>query len=322
MAEHSGFFDAALVDGEYDRVYLADDFAKYYRSFISDGYFRGTLGELQVLQKDNADMSVRVATGQGFIKGYFYENDEELLFNIENADGVLNRIDAVVLRLDMSQRAINLTIKKGVAASNPSRPDLTRTKDLYELKLADVYVNAGTTNITQNNIVDTRLIADYCGMVTFVGEGNISGMTSDIEKLKSAMVESTLYPGCYYRVVNNEVEWLNPPGVAGVEYKLVERWKGQVAFSRVIYTKNLPASGSQFIKIMTSTEGFKIGEIISVEGYASKGNEMYPFPILAADGIPSAFVSKIAKSTGDIMVTVTHDLSTYESYITVRYTKQ
>lgn len=325
MAEHSGFFDANYVDGKYDRVYLADDFAKYYRSFISDGFFRGTMGELEVLQKDEADMSIKVATGQGFIKGYFYENDEELSLPIENADGTLNRIDIVILRLNMAQRSINLAIKKGTPATNPSHPDLTRTEDVYELKLADIYVNAGMVNIAQNNIVDTRLITDYCGMVTFVGEGNISGMTSDIEKLKMIAIESTPYPGCFYRVVNNEIEWLNPPYVIGVEYKLVERWKNKPVYVRTIYTKNLPASGSQFIKIMTPEENFKIDDVISIEGHASQGTlgvEVFQFPILSTDTIPSAFISKVFKSTGEILIAVTQNLSTFESYITIKYTKK
>ena len=30
MAEQSGFFDAHLVNGEYDRVYLVEHFAKYF----------------------------------------------------------------------------------------------------------------------------------------------------------------------------------------------------------------------------------------------------------------------------------------------------
>ena len=34
MAERSGFFDAHFVNGEYDRVYLSEHFAKYFANFI------------------------------------------------------------------------------------------------------------------------------------------------------------------------------------------------------------------------------------------------------------------------------------------------
>ena len=60
MAEHSGFFDAHLVDGKYDRVYLAEDFAKYIASLISNGIFGGKSSELIVRQKETADMSINV----------------------------------------------------------------------------------------------------------------------------------------------------------------------------------------------------------------------------------------------------------------------
>lgn len=35
-------------------------------------------------------------------------------------------------------------------------------------------------------------------------------------------IESTDYPGCYYRMVDGEEEWLNPPMIPGVEYRTIE----------------------------------------------------------------------------------------------------
>ena len=78
MAEKSGFFDAHLVDGEYDRIYLAESFAKYFASFIGNGIFGGKSNELMVQQKATADMSVRVLSGQAWINGYWYENTSKL----------------------------------------------------------------------------------------------------------------------------------------------------------------------------------------------------------------------------------------------------
>lgn len=39
----------------------------------------------------------------------------------------------------------------------------------------------------------------------------------------SVWTESTDHPGCFYRNVDGEVEWLNPPMVAGVPYRTAER---------------------------------------------------------------------------------------------------
>lgn len=170
MAEKSGFFDAHLVNGEYDRVYLAENFAKYFASFIGNGIFGGKSSELMVQQKATADMSVKVLSGQGWINGYWYENDNELSLAIDVADGVLNRIDIVVLRWDNSERVIRLDVKKGTPATNASAPIIQRNADMYELMLAHVYVKAGATKITQADIVDTRLNNDVCGFVHGVVE--------------------------------------------------------------------------------------------------------------------------------------------------------
>ena len=165
MAEKSGFFDAHLVNGEYDRTYLAESFAKYFASFIGNGIFGGKSNELMVQQKVTADMSIRILSGQAWINGYWYENDDELSLAIDVADGVLNRIDAVVLRFNNSERVIRMAIKKGTSATNPSVPIVQRSADFYELKIAQVYVKAGATKITQADITDTRLDTEVCGFV-------------------------------------------------------------------------------------------------------------------------------------------------------------
>lgn len=165
MAEQSGFFDAHLVDGEYDRVYLAEHFAKYFASFIGNGIFGGKSNELMVRENETASMGVRVLSGQAWIDGYWYENDDEHPLTIEIADGVLHRIDSVVVRWNHSQRIIRLAVKKGVAATNPVAPAVQRDDDFYELKLADIYIKAGTTKITQSSITDKRLNTQECGLV-------------------------------------------------------------------------------------------------------------------------------------------------------------
>ena len=152
MAEQSGFFDAHLVDGEYDRVYLAEFFAKYFASFIGNGIFAGKSSELTVRQKSEADMSVRVFAGQGWINGYWYENTSELSLAIDIADGVLNRIDIIVLRWSSVNRSIKLAVKKGSLATNPVTPQVQRDADVYELKLAEISIKAEDLTLLPNGM--------------------------------------------------------------------------------------------------------------------------------------------------------------------------
>ena len=47
-------------------------------------------------------------------------------------------------------------------------------------------------------------------------------------------LESTDYPGCYYRTVDGVVEWLNPPMLLGVEYRTTERYLGKPVYVKAV----------------------------------------------------------------------------------------
>ena len=166
--ERCGFFDANLVGEEYDRVYLASQFAAYFASFIGNGVYASKSNKLQVVEQVTPGMAVSVLSGQGWINGYWYENTESISLAIDVADGVLNRIDSVVLRLGFSERNMWVAIKKGTPAINPSAPALIRNADYYELQLATIDVPASSIKITQAQITDTRMNQNVCGWVTGV----------------------------------------------------------------------------------------------------------------------------------------------------------
>ena len=166
--ERCGFFDAYLNGTEYDRVYLAAQFAAYFASFIGNGVYAQHGNQLQVIQQSAADMSIQVLSGQGWINGYWYENTDSMSLSVEVADGVLNRIDSIVLQLGFSERDMKLKIKKGIPATNPVAPALVRNSDYYELQLATISIPASSIRITQAQITDTRMNANICGWVTGV----------------------------------------------------------------------------------------------------------------------------------------------------------
>lgn len=166
--ERCGFFDANLVGEEYDRVYLAAQFAAYFASFIGNGVYAEHSNQLQVVAMPTPQMQVSVEKGQGWINGYWYENTESISLAIDVADGVLNRVDSVVLRLGFSERNMWVAVKKGTPAISPSAPALTRNADYYELQLATIDVPASSIKITQAQITDTRMNQNVCGWVTGV----------------------------------------------------------------------------------------------------------------------------------------------------------
>lgn len=163
--EKSSFFNAVIdQNGTPDRSYLAEDFARYFASFIGNGVFPNPSSQLQVVAVDN-NMQIRIRQGKAWINGYFYENTDYYIFKLDPADGVLNRIDRVVLRLDFLERKIKAVVKKGKYGSTPVASALQRDADAYEIALADIYVRAGAISITQSDITDLRLNSNVCGIV-------------------------------------------------------------------------------------------------------------------------------------------------------------
>ena len=166
--EKYGFFNAvATADGKYDRSYLAEDFAGYFSSFIVNGVFKELGDKLEVVA--NSGMSIKVKSGVAWVNGYRYENDNDLILTLENADGTLSRIDSVVVRLDITNREIKIHVKKGSLSTSPITPAITRNNDIYELQLATVRVTANTAVLTQSMITDERADKNVCGWVTAVG---------------------------------------------------------------------------------------------------------------------------------------------------------
>ena len=73
-----------------------------------------------------------------------------------------------MLRWDINTRSITAQAMKGTFASNPIAPAIVRGVEQYDLKLAEIYIPAGATAVTQSNITDTRLQSDVCGIVTSI----------------------------------------------------------------------------------------------------------------------------------------------------------
>lgn len=165
MSEHSGFFNAKVLEnGSYDRVYLAENFANYFASFIGNGVFAKKMNGLQILA--DTGMNVKVKSGQAWINGYWYENDSDLILNVTTAPTTGYRVDSVVLRYGVSERSITCVVKQG--GQNVVNPTPIRNSECYELILANIKVSAGKVSISSADIVDKRGDNSVCGFVTGV----------------------------------------------------------------------------------------------------------------------------------------------------------
>lgn len=173
---------------EQDRNIDSDTFAEYLKSLTGgqNGVFAEVGTKLQVTA--GTGMTVLVNPGDGFIEGRLFIENSTRELQVQASES-LDRIDTVVVRLNKEQRLIDLYIVKGIAATVPTAPALTRAGGIYELGIANVYVPKLTSNITQERITDTRLNTERCGIAPVLGEIDTQGLYEQYQASLDAFLE-------------------------------------------------------------------------------------------------------------------------------------
>ena len=126
-------------------------------------------------------------------------------------------------------------------------------------------------------------------------------------------IESTDFPGCYYRTVNGKVEWVNPPFKLGVEYLTTERWDGKAVFAKLLDLGSLPANNTAtYDGSLTTATKVHYMELLAY-------NSGYQYIPLAYDsGITSAIYNR--GSARFVIKTNTTYNNIVNVYLKVKYT--
>ena len=157
MAVISGWWPS--VNG--DRKYYIEQQAAVNAQIYSNGVL--PVGhQFQVLATEG--LGVKVTPGYAWLNGYWILNDADYAMTLDAPDGVMHRVDNIVLQWHRANRETTITVKKGVYSAEPVAPDLQRDADIFELCLAQIMVEAGATHVTQADVTDTRPDADLCGL--------------------------------------------------------------------------------------------------------------------------------------------------------------
>ena len=164
-------FDSVVTDdGEgnltYDREFDSENLRKIFRGLYTNGVaMSDNSAALQVSALSG--MNVSVGTGFVIIEGAmgYLESAETVV--IDAAHETYTRIDSIMARLNtnISGRCISIEYVKGTAGSTPAAPAVVRSGGIYDLRLANIRIPAGTTAITASLITDTRFSSD-CGLAT------------------------------------------------------------------------------------------------------------------------------------------------------------
>lgn len=158
--------------------YIGAEYAMRWLHGRTSGVF-GAGNNATVSALSNPEMAITVTDGIGWISnsrgdGIVWWNDNEekntqkLQLAIDAADGVLNRIDRIVVEWKTTNYVDYPEIKvlKGTVSSRPSAPALTNNSTVRQISLAQISVAAGVTAVTSSMITDERLDPDVCGIVT------------------------------------------------------------------------------------------------------------------------------------------------------------
>lgn len=162
MAITSFPFNSVIINNVPDRAANAETLALYLKTFFTDGVVLHSSSAMQV--KAKSGLTVTIQPGTAFLDGRILHSSAIEEFTLDQASGVLNRIDRVIFRLDYANRLMKFMVLKGEEGSEPTAPALTRSADVYDMCIAEVYVGATVTELTQANITDTRANTTVCGI--------------------------------------------------------------------------------------------------------------------------------------------------------------
>lgn len=119
--------------------------------------------------------------------------------------------------------------------------------------------------------------------------------------------ESENSAGCYFRMVNGVVEWINPPMQLGVEYRTTERFNGKIVYKCVLNISALPNNST-----MSVSHGLHVFWAIDI-------SIMSPTSVTTLNRHKN--ITELKFNQSDIIISTNADMSSFQSFATLTYTK-
>lgn len=198
--ERYGFFNSTAGD---ERSYDSADMAAALGTLASSGVAAADTC-LQVTA-EGSTMRTLVGYGTAMVRGYYYQLKDDgggVKAFEHNTEAELDRIDRIILRLNLAARTITVTKRIGTAASTPEAPALTRGAETWELSLAQVLIRAGAEEILTEDITDEREDEAVCGLIApealrpatvrrMIGDA-VEGATDDVLRYSEQALETAV----------------------------------------------------------------------------------------------------------------------------------
>lgn len=264
-----GFFNSSNGD----RKYNADQMSEYFDGLVSNGVYENVGDALLVTASE--DLTVNVGTGRAIINCKWVKNSAALGIVLEQAHPTYNRYDAIVVRLNYTNRNFEITYKKGTAASSPEKPTMQRDATMYEICLAYVYIAAAATSISQADITDMRA-SSICGWVT--------GLIDQVDTSTLFLQYQTAYENYYAEMTEEFDDWFSTLTDELNVNTYIKCYKKEFTFS---------TTGSQAIPLDMTGYNYAFSDIINVyiNGLLAKAGTDYVFDSVNLTITPTATAS-------------------------------
>lgn len=165
----SGFFNG-------DMEYGQEEFNRYFEHLYESGVGMHADGTLH-LAVTPMERGIRLSPGFAIVKGFYFYNDAVLEMPI-TPDSNYNRMDRLVLRLNILSGPVQPSVKTGIAGSSPTAPMLQRDDSIYELSLAKLIIQPSGAVA----VADERFDPSLCGVIRPKNLSEYRAMTEEYER--------------------------------------------------------------------------------------------------------------------------------------------
>lgn len=283
------------------KTYSAVDFVESNKNTMKDGILPNT-DFFKVLPASN--MTIGVTSGRGWVQGHAFSSDSTLSFTLDSADGVLDRIDTVIIRLDLTtdNEKIECRVIKGALGGSAAAP--VRDGTYYDLVIAQIAVAHGTTVITSAMITDKRGDGNLCGWSGAISGDQFNFDALEVNKANKTYCDDTFATKAtltaYQLTITNGTTKTNADKLQGQTISTTAPVKGQALYyngSVVEYkeilkvvlstslsfyipmngayyaeTKTVQVSDNGYYKYRIATGGVRNGIYVTDTSYMSRGS--------------------------------------------------
>ena len=138
-----------------------------------------------------------------------------------------------------------------------------------------------------------------------------------VKEMAMAGVESPSFPGCYYRIVDGQTEWINPPMAVGEEYRTAERYNGKAVYARLLSIGALPNATKVSVAVAGEVDKF-VAATLNATSSGGRADLINP------TGVSLSFGHNHPGSPANsswVDIVTNSAFSDYTAWLLVKYTK-